>query len=161
MATAYEQGLHRLEGLIAWYKDHATDLSRNEATTRLHLIDSLLFECLGWDRSDCIAEERYEGQYTDYTMMAPHRLLILEAKKEGIYFELPLGLRQLVYDIKYFDRTAPDVHSAIQQAIQYCTSRGTPFGVVSNGHQTIAFLGSRTDGLPPLEGRASRGQSLR
>jgi len=54
----YEAAREKLDDLVAWSIEHATEVSRNEATTRLHLIDRLLFECLGWDREDCIAEEQ-------------------------------------------------------------------------------------------------------
>ncbi len=153
MASEYDLALQKLEDLTARYKREGGDPSRNEATTRLQLIDTLLFECLNWEKSDCISEEPHGGQYTDYTMHAPHRLLILEAKKEGIYFELPLGMSNRIYDIRYFEKNATDVYKAIKQAIEYCQSRGTPFGAVCNGHQLLAFLGSRTDGLPPVEGK--------
>ena len=36
----------------------------------------------------------------------------------------------------------------------YCQTRGVPFGAVCNGHQVVAFLASRTDGIAPIEGRA-------
>ena len=38
--------------------------------------------------------------------------------------------------------------------MSYCQARGVPFGTVCNGHQFVAFLASRTDGIPPIEGRA-------
>ncbi|TMC42393.1 MAG: hypothetical protein E6J23_11415 [Chloroflexi bacterium] len=151
----FEDGLAALKRLAA---DEITSegRGRNEATTRLQIIDRLLFECLGWERSDCISEERFDGKYADYSLAAPLRALILEAKREGEYFELPAG--QLVHSpqlpIAYFKRTNEAAYAAISQCIDYCTSRGTNFGAVCNGHQLIAFLGSRLDGTPPLEGRA-------
>lgn len=70
MSSEYEAGRKALEGLAAWYASHSA--SRNEATTRLHLIDDLLFECLVWDkRCDCVLEERIDGLYADYTLASP------------------------------------------------------------------------------------------
>lgn len=130
------------------------ELHRNEATTRLQLIDSLLFDCLGWQKSECVAEESYDGTFADYSLGTPQNHLIVEAKKEDIYFTLPLGFSHLTYNIEMFKQEARDVYSAIQQAVKYCQSRGVPFGAVSNGHQLVAFLASRTDGVPPLLGKA-------
>jgi hypothetical protein len=46
------------------------------------------------------------------------------------------------------------VWAAIEQAIGYCLERGVPLGAVSNGHQLVAFIGSRQDGVPPAKGKA-------
>ena len=157
----YEKALENLAALNGWYKEHVTDVSRNEATTRLHLVDSLLFDCLDWDKkNNCVTEERLDGLYTDYSLSTRQRLLIVEAKKEGIYFELPVGQTKLIYPIAFFKKNHSETFSAIEQAVGYCLQRGTPFGAVCNGHQIIAFLGSRTDGLPPLEGKCLAFPSL-
>ena len=81
-------------------------------------------------------------------------LLIVEAKKEDIYFEVPAGVNDLTFRIQRFKDDAPKVYNAIQQAMGYCQSRGVGFGAVCNGHQLVAFLASRSDGTPPIEGRA-------
>lgn len=149
----YESAHRNIEELENFYRTQGVT-NRNEATTRLQLVDRLLFECLGWDKADCIPEESQDKEYTDYTLHAPHRALIVEAKKEGIYFELPLGMAKPIYDISFFQKSHPTVHAAIEQAIGYCLKRGTTLGCVSNGYQLVAFLGSRTDGIAPLEGKA-------
>ena len=153
MVAAYAQCLENLTALIE--KEAGSDQGhRNEATTRLQLIDELLFDCLGWDKSECVAEDSLGGTYTDYSLGTPHKHLIVEAKKEDIYFEVPAGVNDLTYRIQRFKDDAPDVYEAIKQAMGYCQSRGVPFGAVCNGHQFVAFLASRTDGIPPIEGRA-------
>ena len=153
MPADYNQGLEHLAALIENVCASAQS-HRNEATTRLQLIDGLLFDCLGWDKSECVAEDSFEGTYTDYSLGAPYKHLIVEAKKEDIYFQLPAGVNDLTYRIQRFKNDAPDVYEAVKQAMAYCQSRGVPFGAVCNGHQFVAFLASRTDGVPPLEGRA-------
>lgn len=120
----------------------------------MQLIDRILFECLGWNKEDCTAEERINNKYKDYSFHCPQCLFILEAKKEGTYFELPSGNQNLVFDISYFLKHAKDVSNAIKQAIGYCQENGTPYGAVCNGHQLIAFIASRSDGCPPLKGKA-------
>lgn len=154
MAISFVQAQDNLAKLIEWYSEHVNEGNRNEATTRLHLIDRLLFECLGWDKENCEAEESYGGKYTDYSLSCPERLLIVEAKKEGVYFDLPAGSHSHKYSIDYFRRHSPIVSGAIQQGMGYCQARGAPFGAVSNGHQHVAFIASRNDGHPPLQGQA-------
>lgn len=154
MGVEYNEGEKNLRDLISWYSSNVNEQTRNEATTRLHLIDHLLFECLGWNREDCKTEERINGQYIDYSFYCPGCLFIVEAKREGVYFELPVGTDNVIYNISFFSRRAKGVGNAIKQAIGYCQSHGVPYGAVCNGHQLIAFIGSRSDGCPPLEGRA-------
>lgn len=152
MSNEYEAGRENLSQLIAWYAANASH--RNEATTRLHLIDRLFFDCLGWGKDDCIVEESSNNEYADYTFLAPRRVLIVEAKKEGDYFELPAGQERREYSIASLARDYANVSAALKQAAGYCQSRGVPFGAISNGHQIIAFVANRNDGLPPLEGKA-------
>lgn len=154
MRSEYERCRENLEGLLTWYSSNVNESNRNEATTRLHLVDRLLFECLGWNREDCIAEESYGKEYTDYSLYSPRRSFIIEAKKEGIYFELPSGYLDLEYSLKSLTKDNPEIASAVKQAINYCQTRGTTLGAVCNGHQMICFVASRNDGIPPLEGKA-------
>jgi hypothetical protein len=154
MSASFEEAPNNLAALIKFFRSEVTEEKRNEATTRLHLIDVLLFECLGWDRKDCTAEDRLNGSFTDYSFRCPECLLIVEAKKEGIYFELPAGMTKTMYDIQYFSKYFSPVYDAIVQALKYCQARGTPFGMVCNGHQVISFMGSRVDGRPPEQGKA-------
>lgn len=127
--------------------------NRNEATTRLHFIDRLLFDCLGWSTTDCITEKEYENEYADYTCHAPRPLLIIEAKREGNYFEVPAGSQRVEYSIQSIMRDNPNLDRAIKQVANYCQSRGVIFAAVANGHQLVAFVAIRQDS-PPLEGRA-------
>lgn len=153
MCMEYEDSKKNLGNLIIWADQNTDKRSRNEATTRLHLIDQLFFECLGWQHEDCTAEERVNGKYIDYSFRCPECLLVVEAKKEGVYFELPAGKSRQKQDIKFFLDNFPKVYKAIEQATSYCQSHGTPYGAVCNGHQLIIFVASRTDGRPPLDGK--------
>jgi hypothetical protein len=126
MSSQYEKGRENIEALFDWYQKNVG--TRNEATTRLHLIDTLLFECLAWDkRSDAESEERFAGKYTDYTLKCPRRGLIIEAKREGIYFDIPSGYSNKRYRIKTLKRDIPRLGDAILQASGYCQERGTPY----------------------------------
>lgn len=125
----------------------------NEATTRIQIIDRLLFECLGWHPSDVVAEDHYAGEYVDYALgQGPD--VILEAKREGAYFRLPVGVEgRRTVDIETLT-TDGTTKAAIEQVAGYCQTRGVPLAVICNGHQIAAFYASRQDGVPPLKGRA-------
>ena len=152
LSDRYEDCERRMTELAAWYA--ANQGKRNEATTRLHIIDRLLFDCLAWQKEHVISEERLDGQYADYTLTFPRRIVIVEAKREGSYFELPVGHDRLEYAIPSLLRTSVPLKAAVEQAGGYCQARGVPFAIVTNGHQIVAFMASRNDGLPPYEGTA-------
>ncbi len=150
----YESGKAALAELAAWNEKHVTKRQRNEATTRLHLINTLLLDVLGWPKEDCEAEQSHEGQYVDYALGRPFHRLIVEAKKEGDYFELPSGWKDRVCRIRTLIEGNKNLASAIRQVSTYCQQRGVPLAVVCNGHQIVVLMGSRQDGVPPIEGNA-------
>jgi len=150
--SGYELGRTQMETLRDWYSIRVAE--RNEATTRLHLINCLLMNCLKWTPDDVIAEESHGGDYSDYTISTTRRALIVEAKKEGEYFDLPAGDERLERSIPALCRDYPKLKDAILQVCHYCQSRGVPLAAVTNGHQLVAFVAIRTDGVPPLDGRA-------
>src|SRR5258708_3394384 len=144
-----------IKELVDYWNQSKAD-ERNEATTRLQLIDRLFFKCLGWEENDVVAEKAHDREYADYTFypLPGRSVLIVEAKRQGLYFELPVGSDRLEYLLPTLMHDYRDLKSAIEQAAQDCQSRGVPFGAVCNGHQLVAFVAVRTDGQPPLEGRA-------
>src|SRR5205807_386022 len=101
-----------------------------------------------------ICEDSYQGEFTDYTFIFPRKLFIVEAKKEGTYFELPVGNMRLDRSISSLLQTTPALRDALKQVAGYCQQRGVPYAAVTNGHQIIVFFASRSDGLPPFEGNA-------
>lgn len=126
----------------------------NEAQTRFHIIDKVLFDCLGWSRDEVEVEKSEQRTFTDYELGKP-RLAILEAKREGKTFEIPAGLsKTLISDLPSIINIDEDASLAIKQAQKYCSQRGVPIAIVSNGHQYIVFLASRQDGISVYEGRA-------
>ncbi len=127
---------------------------RNEATTRLQVINDLILKCLAWAPGDCIAEESHGKEYADYTLCCPKRSLIVEAKREGDSFELPAGKVRMEYSIANLCEDYPNLKKAIVQVVGYCHQRGVPYAAVTNGHQVVAFVATRDDGVAPLEGTA-------
>jgi hypothetical protein len=155
----YEKCRDSLAELLEWHRAKPDLL--NEADTRLKLIDRLFFECLGWSLDDVNLEEPHGPEYADYTFLAPRRMLILEAKREGNYFEVAVGKDRIEYSIPSLMRDYPGLKSALEQVSRYCQSRGAPFAAVCNGYQIVAFIATRNDGFPPLDGRAVVFPSLR
>lgn len=143
-----------LDALIEEQSSWESVAARNEATTRLHLIDCLLFDCLGWPRRDVVSEHPRDGGYADYFLGKPVGRLILEAKREGVYFELPVGFDRPTARLDALMESSPATEQAVRQALGYCQTRGIPIGAICNGTQLIAFIASRQDGVAPLDGRA-------
>jgi GTPase SAR1 family protein len=150
----FEEGAQALDDLKQWAADHEQELGRNEAQTRIDLIDRLFLECLGWPREQVRVERHRARTFTDYEFGVPYSRLVVEAKRESVYFELPAGWSQRTCTLSTLLATNDDVADAIRQALGYAQSRGIPVAAVTNGWQLIAFLASRTDGISPLEGTA-------
>jgi len=152
-AEDFERGRAELDALADWWAQNG-EHTRNEATTRFHLIDTLLNAVLRWPKDAIKLEDELSRSYADYALGAPATLLIVEAKREGIYFELPVSVESGVMQLKTVLETDASIDAAVRQALGYCQSRGVSYAAVSNGHQFIAFLASRQDFVPPLRGRA-------
>jgi hypothetical protein len=147
----FERAFEAVRQLAQAIEEQRADL--NEAETRLRLIDRLLFDCLGWSAHSTAVEHHHEGQYADYVLEEGLPVLVVEAKRTGTTFELPDGMPRVAKLETLFAATAT-FRPVVKQALEYALERGVPFAAVSNGRQLVAFLASRQDGVPPLEGRA-------
>jgi hypothetical protein len=152
MAIDFETCYENLKRLAAYYGENVEH--RNEATTRSQLIDTLLYDCLAWEKRDVLPEKHHDGDYADYTFFAPRQIMILEAKREGQYFEVPVGKIAITYKLASICRGNDMLSAAVAQVADYCHSRGIPLAAVCNGHQLMVFIAVRSDGVPYLEGRA-------
>jgi GTPase SAR1 family protein len=126
----------------------------NEANTRFKLIDGLLIDCLNWEKTDISCEDSYEGKYTDYILSLFRSVAVVEAKKTGNYFELPIGKQKLFQPLKSVYKDNKNIKGAIDQVMGYCHRRSIQIGIICNGWQLIAFIANRNDSIPPLEGNA-------
>lgn len=139
-----DQALTNLEIII---NNNQKIYNRNEAQTRFDLIDELLLKCFAWEKHEIFLEHAEGRTYTDYELGSP-KIAIIEAKKEGVSFDLPIQAKPILKkSIKSIFISSPEAKEAIEQASRYCQSRGVPIAIVSNGHQFIAFIASRTDGM--------------
>ena len=150
--TNIDQGSKALVRLL---KDiDESQLDWNEAETRFQIIDRIIVECLGWPRESLRLEQGQKGRaYSDYELGDP-RCAIWEAKRQNHTFELPADpQRRTLKDLPSVMALDGKVSTAIQQVQEYCSARGVELAVATNGHQIIAFLATRSDGIAPLQGR--------
>lgn len=111
----------------------------SEADTRCKIIDPL-FKCLGWNEENIIREEHTDAGFVDYIFKTPDiSFFVLEAKKNGVSFELPSNLTNRRYKIGATISTDKSLIGAIEQAQRYCVEKGLRFGIVSNGSQFVIF----------------------
>lgn len=149
--VSLEEGEKNLKELCGKFK--AIKEEWNEADTRFHFIDELLRKCLGWPNSEFHLEKYTGGEYADYILGKPGRMVV-EAKKVGVHFELPAGNKdKSIVSLKSLLASCHKCKEAVEQAQNYCASNGIEYGVVCNGPQLIAFIGI-TIGEPPLLGKA-------
>lgn len=154
---ALDAGFAELETLIGLEADAAQrDLDRNEAQTRFDVIDTMLQGVLEWPSTLIRVEQHGADGYTDYELQDVGTLAIVEAKREGVSFALPLDSQSGLCNIAPLasERSNAALKSAMEQVMGYAGHRGVAPCVVTNGHQWVAFLGSRNDGVPPLAGKA-------
>ena len=161
MASDFEQSRTNLSQLCGLFNELDGPEKINEAQTRLTLIDNLLFDCLGWSKADCQVEDRLDSTYADYVLAAPNPLLVVEAKRVGNSFALPAGTKsKSLVGIPTLRSVSIETFKAVEQAVGYALDRGLPFAAVANGFQLILCLGSRTDGVQPMKGKAFLFDSL-
>jgi hypothetical protein len=126
----------------------------SEADTRVKFIDRIIKEVCMWPESEISRENHVESGYTDYQIKVRNTpLVVVEAKREGMSFELPKGLASRSPKLNGAILTVPDVKNAINQVRQYCDDQGIKFAIATNGYTWIIFRAIRDD-MPWKEGRA-------
>ncbi len=116
----------------------------NEADTRHQIIDEVLHGVLSWPKALTGVESYIDPGYSDYYLARPDEslLLIIEAKKEGAFFELPDAEPSNFESRRVMVKTLmtdPVIEKAITQVHTYCVNRGCPFAAITNGHTWIFF----------------------
>ncbi|ELB2263696.1 hypothetical protein QNZ58_003540 [Vibrio parahaemolyticus] len=118
--------------------------TKNEAETRHKIIDFVLHDFLFWPKNKVVVEEYINPGYADYILKKDNGddLIFIEAKKEGVYFELPIphcdsetscyiSINKLISD--------PKIKSVMQQVRTYCFDTGCEYACITNGHEWIFF----------------------
>jgi predicted type IV restriction endonuclease len=116
----------------------------NEADTRHRIIDFILHDMLAWPRNRVSVEEYICPGFADYVLRRSNddAFIFLEAKKAGIFFELPaaptehetycyIQIGKLISD--------PNTKAAMLQVRSYCLDTGCEFAGITNGHEWIFF----------------------
>lgn len=118
----------------------------NEADTRSNVIDTIIHEVLDWPKSSVKREVSIHPGYADYLLYntAGQISLVIEAKREGLFFELPKfnGVSpdgQIRFVSVKTLLTNQNTRDAINQARNYCLNIGSSFGCVTNGHEWVVF----------------------
>jgi hypothetical protein len=125
-----------------------------EQDTRLQVIDRFLTTVLGWPHNSIRTEVNANSRFADYALMDDSNrcLGVLEAKKTGVLTVDTASQRKT--DAKLGGRVLRPAMDGISQAMDYCADLGTAYAIVTDGNTWIFFRATRTDGLPPKEGRA-------
>lgn len=124
-----------------------------EQDARLHIIDRILIEVLGWDRQGIQTEPHTESGYIDYLLSTGGRnRLVVEAKRAS---KLLIDTRQP--RMAWYKAGGAALQSAtdgLEQAKRYCADTAVLFSALTTGCEWIGFWAVRTDGKPPKEGKA-------
>jgi hypothetical protein len=145
-----DEGFEKFTGLFEKYKD--SDALFNEADTRAKLIDIILKDCLGWDEDNISREDNLVSGKTDYQLkISGICYLVVEAKKEGDYFNIPTTGARRSYKIDGSISSSHNLLDAMNQVRGYCNDIGCKFAAVFNGHQVVIFS-AITIGKPWTQG---------
>jgi len=116
----------------------------NESDTRFQIIDVLLTDILKFPRETITTEKYIDGNRADYVIKGKNDkpILIIESKKNSIYFELPKNLNHS----KRFEKilvekllTNQDIKDAIAQVKEYAEDLFCNFAAICNGKTWILF----------------------
>ena len=133
--------------------DAALESASTEQDTRLHLIDRLLVEVLGWPRTLIATEPHGERGYVDYLLKSPERsLFVVEAKRLGKVLVDTTNPK-----LSHYKLGSPALKSAqdgIAQARGYCFDHGVVYAALTSGTEWIGFTAIRTDGRQVKDGTA-------
>jgi hypothetical protein len=154
VALTPDAALEALRGLISEFRAFCCDHGNvTEADTRAKVIDAVLRDVLGWPESGIEREASSQDGFMDYVLsLAGKRLVVVEAKREGVAFEMPIGtLRRL--KLNGVLAKSKSVLDASNQVRQYCDNQGIRFAIATNGYAWIVFRAIRED-MPWREGSA-------
>jgi hypothetical protein len=150
---------------LAVAADELRERQENESETRHKLIDVVLHDILTWPRNRLFTEEYIKPGFADYVLRKANGddLLFIEAKRAGVYFELPrAAAKQEVacYIPVQLLITDTAIKDAMTQVRVYCVDSGCKFAAITNGHEWIFFKtfedGKRWDALQAFVIRSER-----
>lgn len=139
--------------LIKGIKTKYNANSLNEAETRFKIIDEILEKFLKWPKDSTSVEKFINGNRADYILKSKvgKPLLIIESKRENVYFELPNNVNgDKNYQKIHLDKLISDanIKEAVFQVKEYCEDLLCNYAAICNGHVWIIFKITPTDGKP-------------
>ncbi|WP_336779101.1 hypothetical protein [Pantoea sp. USHLN256] len=137
----------KLDDILESLKDikkHSLMRDENEAETRHKIIDFILHDYLSWPRNRVSVEEYIAPGFADYVLKKTNDedLLFIEAKKTGVFFELPLAHSDeetscYISIAKLLSNE--NIRSAMNQVRRYCFDTGCEYACITNGLEWIFF----------------------
>jgi hypothetical protein len=118
----------------------------SESDTRVKIVDRVLKEVCLWPESEISREDHVDSGFTDYQLKvrnAPY--VVVEAKREGITFEVPRGFMFATPKLNGSLVTDSTIKSAIEQVRGYCDDIGARYAIATNGNTWIVFRSIRDD----------------
>lgn len=143
-----DQGLGVLSEIYTTFGDFCQKRGQvTEADTRVKVIDRIVKEVLDWPEQAIRREDNIKRGYIDYILSSPNRnLLLIEAKREGIPFDIPKSLQtRKRYKVSGSIKTNENIREAIEQAQHYCVEAAIRYAVVTNGYAWLVFRAIRED----------------
>jgi hypothetical protein len=127
--------LEKLKALSVWSSEKLT-----ESDTRAKILDPIFKDVLGWSEGDILREQNVHPGFLDYVFSVDGvRWFILEAKKNGEYFDIPESFSGMRYKLDGVIHDIQPLKRAIEQTQSYCIKCGVRYGIVSNGEQFVLF----------------------
>jgi len=143
-----DEGLRNISIIFTEFGDFCKKRGQvNEADTRAKVIDRILKEALGWPEDALNRELPVHPGFLDYMLQTgKRRHCIIEAKREGMPFDVPKSLKtRKRYKISGSIKTAAEIKEAIEQAHYYCVETAVRYAVVTNGYAWLIFRAIRED----------------
>jgi predicted type IV restriction endonuclease len=136
--------------------------AQTEADTRARLITRVLRDALDWPDANISREEYANPGFMDYVLSLQRRVIVVEAKKSGDSFSLPIDVSSAaLFTLAGILRTVKNLTTYINQVQNYCFNNGIEYACVTNGLQWVIFRAVRTDGIHVGQGRVIVFKSLK
>jgi len=125
-------------------KQKYNSINLNESDTRFKIIDDIVVNILKWPKETISTEKYVNGNRADYVLkdLNNNPVLILESKKNEIYFNLPSSFNsdKLIEKIQMEKLLTDDnIKSAVSQVREYCEDLMCNYACVCNGKVWIFF----------------------
>ena len=137
-----DESLKKLKKIYSDFSTFCGNRGRvSEADTRVKIIDRVLKEVLEWQEDSIDRETHVAAGFIDYRLsLAGGPVLAVEAKAEGVSFQLPEDSGRRRLSLSGTLKTSKDVWAAIDQVRAYCVS-DVPirFAIATNGYSWIIF----------------------